>query len=116
MYRLSPYTYLIEALLGQALGRQEIRCSDVEFVTIEPPSNQSCQQYMGPYISAAGGYLTNPDATSGCQYCTFSTTDAFLESSFNIFYSHHWRNLGIFAAFICFNVSILLSTMLCHSD
>ncbi|KAI9065216.1 pleiotropic drug resistance ABC transporter [Trametes sanguinea] len=109
MYRLSPYTYLIEALLGQALGRMPIQCSSVELVTIQPPSGQSCSQYMEPYISMAGGYLTNPDATSGCQYCEFSSTDAFLGTSFNIFYSNHWRDLGIFAAFICFNIFCIYS-------
>ena len=105
MYHLSPYTYLIESLLGQALGRMPIECSDVELATVQPPSGQTCSEYMGPFISSAGGYITNPNATSDCQYCTFSTTDGFLSTSFNIFYSHHWRNLGIFAAFICFNVS-----------
>ncbi|KAH9854553.1 ABC-2 type transporter-domain-containing protein [Lenzites betulinus] len=109
MYRLSPYTYLIEALLGQALGKQEIKCSAVELVTIQPPSGQTCAQYMGPYISAAGGYITNPDATSACEYCSFATTDAFLGTSFNIFYSHHWRNLGIFVAFIFFNLSAIFA-------
>ncbi|OSD01072.1 pleiotropic drug resistance ABC transporter [Trametes coccinea BRFM310] len=109
MYRLSPYTYLIEALLGQALGKRPIQCSSVELVTIQPPSGQSCSQYMEPYISMAGGYLTNPDATSGCQYCEFSTTDAFLGTSFNIFFSNHWRDLGIFAAFICFNLFCIYS-------
>ncbi len=108
MYRLSPYTYLIEAVLGQALGHQPIQCSPVEFVTIEPPSGQSCATYMGPYISTAGGYMTNPDATSGCQYCSFSTTDAFLNGSFNIYYDNHWRDMGIFAAFVVFNVSAYL--------
>ncbi|KAI8989100.1 pleiotropic drug resistance ABC transporter [Trametes punicea] len=109
MYRLSPYTYLIEALLGQALGKMPIQCSPVELVTIQPPLGQTCSQYLNSYISLAGGYITNPDATSGCQYCSFSTTDAFLGTSFNIFYSHHWRDLGIFAAFICFNVFCIYS-------
>ena len=112
MYRLSPYTYLIEALLGQALGKMPIQCSDVEFVTIEPVSGQTCQQYMDPFISTAGGYLNNPNATSGCQYCSFDSTDAFLETNFNIFYSHHWRNLGIFAAFVLFNVSTRVASQL----
>lgn len=109
MYYLSPYTYVIEALLGQALGHQPIQCSPVELVTIEPPSGQSCAAYMGPYISSVGGYTTNPDATRACQYCSFSTTDAFLETSLNIFYDNHWRDLGIFAVFIVFNVSALLT-------
>lgn len=82
-----------------------IECSPVEYVTIPPPSGQTCAQYLDNYISFAGGYITNPDATSACQYCSFSSTDAFLETSFNIFYSHHWRDLGIFVAFVIFNVS-----------
>ncbi|KAH9911829.1 YDR011Wp-like protein, partial [Epithele typhae] len=103
MYRLSPYTYLIEALLGQALGKMDIQCSPVEFVTITPPAGQMCGTYMGPWISTAGGYVADSNATDACQYCTFATTDAFLETSFNIFYGHHWRNMGIFVAFIVFN-------------
>ena len=106
MYRVSPYTYLIEAILGQAVSELPIQCSDVELVTIEPPSGLSCADYMGPFMSYAGGYLTNPNSTAACRYCAYDTTDAFLETSFNIFYSHHWRNLGIFAAFIVFNVSL----------
>ncbi|TBU44086.1 pleiotropic drug resistance ABC transporter [Dichomitus squalens] len=104
MYHLSPFTYLVEGLLGQALGHLPIHCSDIELVQITPPSGQTCQQYMGPYISANGGYITNPNATDSCSFCQFDSTDGFLEGNFNVYYSHHWRNLGIFLAFICFNV------------
>ena len=104
MYRLSPYTYLIEGLLGQAIGKQEVNCAAVEFVTITPPSGMTCAGYMDSYISAAGGYLSNPDATSACQFCSVRTTDQFLGLTFNIFYDHHWRNFGIMVAFVFFNV------------
>ena len=107
MYHLSPYTYLTEALLGQAIGRTEIQCAAVELVTITPPAAQTCADYMAPYIASAGGYLTGTSDAAGaaCQYCSFATTDAFLGLTFNIFYDNHWRDLGIFAAFIVFNVS-----------
>ena len=59
---------------------------------------------MDPYISRAGGYLTNPDSTSACQFCSFRNTDEFLDLSFNIKYSNRWRDVGIFIAFIVFNV------------
>ncbi|OSX63435.1 hypothetical protein POSPLADRAFT_1074039 [Postia placenta MAD-698-R-SB12] len=104
MYRLSPYTYLIEALLGQAIGHSKITCAAVELVNLDPPSGQTCQQYLGPFIETSGGYLTNGEATSNCEYCAYSTTDAFLEESFNIVYAHHWRDFGIFCAFIIFNI------------
>ncbi|THU82570.1 hypothetical protein K435DRAFT_446226 [Dendrothele bispora CBS 962.96] len=104
MYRVSPYTYLIEGVLGQAIGHQDIRCSDLELVTLNPPSGQTCSNYMDRYISSFGGYLANPDATSSCQFCPTNSTDTYLSSSFNIFYSHHWRNLGLVCVFIAFNI------------
>jgi ATP-binding cassette subfamily G (WHITE) protein 2 (SNQ2) len=126
MYRLSPYTYLIEAALGQgsytsllwnfqaladipqtAIGKQNINCTPVELVTLTPPSGQTCGSYMQQYISSAGGYLTNPDASSDCKFCSVRTTDQFFGSSFNIEYSKHWRDLGFMMAFVAFNVSIL---------
>ncbi|KAJ7170941.1 pleiotropic drug resistance ABC transporter [Mycena crocata] len=107
MYRLSPFTYLIEGLLGQALGKHPITCSAVELVTMDPPSGQTCVEYMGPYISSAGGYLINENATSACQFCSTATTDQFLEASFNIFYSNHWRDAGLMFAYIGFNIVAL---------
>ncbi|KAF5329467.1 hypothetical protein D9619_009293 [Psilocybe cf. subviscida] len=111
MYRLSPYTYLIEGILGQAIGRQEVNCSSVEFVTINPPSGQTCAQYMGPYIARTGGYLANPESLAECAFCSIRSTDQFLGNNFNILYEHHWRNLGIFFAFIVFNIFLFFSCM-----
>ena len=105
MYRLSPYTYLVEGLLGQAIGRETITCADVELVQVNPPAGQTCAGFLDPFIAAAGGYITNPDATSACNYCSFRSTDEFLSSSFNIEWGHRWRNVGFLFVFIAFNVS-----------
>ncbi|KAF8069197.1 pleiotropic drug resistance ABC transporter [Lyophyllum atratum] len=111
MYRLSPYTYLIEGLLGQALGRKPITCSSVELVNLTPPSGQTCRSYLQTYIQNFGGYVTNPDATSSCSFCAYATTDQFLGSNFNIFYSHHWRNFGILIGYIIFNIAAIYAFM-----
>ena len=66
----------------------------------------TCSQYMSPYISRAGGYLSNPDSTSACQFCPFRNTDQFLKISYNIDSSNKWRDVGIFIAFIGFNVRV----------
>lgn len=122
MYYLSPYTYLIEGLLGTGecrwnvfsyvyspdclvIGHTEIYCSAVEFVQLVPPAGQSCSSYLDPFISVIGGYLTDPSATESCAYCPFRTADQFLSNTFSIEYSHRWRDAGIFIAFIFFNVS-----------
>jgi ATP-binding cassette subfamily G (WHITE) protein 2 (SNQ2) len=123
MYRVSPFTYIIEGLLGQglcfglcfvielnsssAIGGQEIVCTSTELVPISPPDGLTCLEYMGTFISFAGGYLIDPDLTSGCLFCPFKTTDQFMLSQFNIEYAHRWRDLGIVLGFVLFNVSFL---------
>ncbi|KAG2073832.1 hypothetical protein BDR04DRAFT_1178890 [Suillus decipiens] len=104
MYRVSPFTYVIEGLLGQAIGGQMVNCASDELVQVNPPSGLTCAAYMDPYISSAGGYVTNPNATSQCLYCPYLTANEYLLSGFNISYSHHWRNLGIVLGIVVFNI------------
>ncbi|PPQ68464.1 hypothetical protein CVT24_005561 [Panaeolus cyanescens] len=80
MYHLSPFTYLIEALVGQAIGRQQVQCSDMELVTVDPPSGLSCASFLARYIIDRGGYVANPDALSACRFCSARTTDEWLDS------------------------------------
>lgn len=75
MYYLSPFTYLIEGLFGQSVGNLEIVCSSSELVTLNPPGSQSCGDYLKDYISRAGGYLNNPEATASCAFCPYSQTN-----------------------------------------
>ncbi len=51
----------------------------------------------------AGGSITNPDATSNCQFCSVTSTNAFL-TQINVSYDHRWRNFGIFWVYIVVNV------------
>lgn len=113
MYHVSPFTYLIEALVGQAFGHEQINCAEKELVTLQPVSGQSCGSYMARFISQKGGFVTNPDALSDCRFCTFRTTDQWLGPTFNIYYSRHWRDFGIFWAYIIINIfSVYLLTYL----
>ncbi|KAF5344805.1 hypothetical protein D9758_014417 [Tetrapyrgos nigripes] len=59
MYRVNPFTYLVEGFAGQAVGHAELTCSSVELVPIIPPSGMSCHQYLDPFIQNAGGYLAD---------------------------------------------------------
>ncbi|KAK7033390.1 pleiotropic drug resistance ABC transporter [Favolaschia claudopus] len=111
MYRVSPYTYLIEGLLGQALGKHPVVCSAIELVRVDPPSGETCEQYFAPYISFAGGYLTNPEASSACEFCSTATTDQLLGPSFNIFYSNHNRDALLMLAYIGFNIFCMYALM-----
>ncbi|KAI8586359.1 ABC-2 type transporter-domain-containing protein [Geranomyces variabilis] len=105
VYYLSPFTYLVEGMLGTALGNTNVVCSDIEYLNLQPPAGQTCGQYMQDYISVAGGYLREPDATSDCSFCRVSDTNVFL-ASFDIYYAHRWRDLGILYLYTVFNAAV----------
>lgn len=94
-----------------AVGHTEINCSSTELVTVDPPSGSSCGTFLQEYISHVGGYVTNPGATGGCQFCSARTTDQWMGPNFNIYYEHHWRDFGIFWGYIFFNVSCFISPL-----
>ncbi|KAG2073835.1 hypothetical protein BDR04DRAFT_1093970 [Suillus decipiens] len=115
MYRVSPFTYFIEGLLGQAIGGTAVNCSQQEFVRVIPPSGSSCAEYLDPFMSYAGGYLADPSATSTCLFCPYRTTDEYMLAGFNIESSHHWRDLGIMLGITAFNVFAIFSlTYICR--
>ncbi|KAL9097316.1 MAG: hypothetical protein Q9165_000743 [Trypethelium subeluteriae] len=107
MYRISPFTYLISAMLSTAVANTSVVCADNEYLTFPPPAGQTCLEYMQPYISSAGGYLQN-NATRApelCSFCSESDTNIFL-ASVSSYYSQRWRNFGFMWAFIAFNVVV----------
>lgn len=103
MYRVSPFTYLVEGMLSTGIANQRTHCADNEFVSFSPPSGQTCATYMRPYINAAGGYLQDPSATGTCQFCTYDDTNVFLKGV-SLSYSHAWRDFGILWVYILFNI------------
>ncbi|KAG1821596.1 pleiotropic drug resistance ABC transporter [Suillus subaureus] len=106
MYRVSPFTvhHRGPPCSRFLLAGKAISCSYTELVSVNPPKGLTCDKYMGPFMQFAGGYLTNPEAAEGCQYCPYTTTDQYMFSRFNIAYSNHWRNLGIVFGFVAFNI------------
>ncbi|KAF2841982.1 pleiotropic drug resistance protein, ABC superfamily [Patellaria atrata CBS 101060] len=105
MYRVSPFTYLISGMLSTAVADTNVVCADNEFLHFEPPSGQTCAEYMDPLIRDAIGYLQpqTENSTTDCSYCTISSTNSYL-ASVNAYYSESWRNFGIMWAFIIFNI------------
>lgn len=107
MYRVSPFTYLVDAMLAVGLANTEVTCASNEYLHFEPASG-SCSSYMAPYIARMGGYLENPTSTTNCSFCTIRDTNIFL-ASVSSSYSHRWRNFGIMWAFVVFNVFAALA-------
>lgn len=77
-----------------------------EFRTFDPPSGQQCLAYAQSYINSVGGYINNPNATSACEYCTYATGEDFYRP-LGISFDNRWRDLGIFIAFLVFNIFVV---------
>ncbi|KAL2817106.1 ABC-2 type transporter-domain-containing protein [Aspergillus granulosus] len=108
MYRVSPFTYLVSAMLSTGLSGTTVTCEAIEYLSFNPPSNETCQSYMADYIASAGGYLKDPSATSNCEFCTISSTDTYL-ASVSSYYSDAWRNFGLMWVYILFNIVAAVS-------
>ncbi|KAL0066972.1 Multidrug resistance protein [Marasmius tenuissimus] len=102
MYRVSPFTYLIDGMLSTALANTNGYCSDIEVSVVSPPSGQTCGQYLSPYQGLVGGKVQNPDATSNCQYCSMDDTNTWL-ATIPSRYDLRWRNFGLMWVYIMFN-------------
>ena len=113
MYRVSPFTYLVSGMLSTGLANTEVICADNELLVMQPPSNQTCGEYLQAWIHgqtnmpASGGYLVDDNATSDCQFCPLSETNAFL-STLSSNYDDRWRNFGILCVYIVFNMGATL--------
>ncbi|GKZ97062.1 hypothetical protein AnigIFM59636_011812 [Aspergillus niger] len=108
MYRVSPMTYLVNAIIASGVSGRAVNCSEKELSVFSvAPGYDSCGQYMEAYLEAAGtaaGKLLNPESTDQCKYCTLQTADQFLASR-DIYYDQRWRNFGLLWAYIAFNAA-----------
>ncbi|BGO92884.1 hypothetical protein NBRC10512_008005 [Rhodotorula toruloides] len=113
LYWLDPLTWLIAGLVTNELHDLRVTCLDSEYRIVQPPAGQTCSAWLQPFVSAAGGYLANPDATSNCQYCQYSVGDQFFEP-LGLSFSERGRDLGIFLCYSVFNcfLTVLGATFL----
>ncbi|KAH6688979.1 ABC-2 type transporter-domain-containing protein [Plectosphaerella plurivora] len=104
MYRASPLTYLVDALLSTGLARNAVECSPIEMLSFEAPGGGvTCGEYMQPYMELAGGALANASSTAMCQFCQLASTDVFL-GTVSSNYDRRWRNFGFMWIYIGFNL------------
>lgn len=103
MYRVSPFTYLVSAVLSVGLAGTSVKCSDIEILHVPPPQGQNCSSFLDAYVQMSHGRLLNPEATLDCQVCPVADTDTFL-AQVSISYSDRWRNVGLLFVYIVFNI------------
>ena len=103
MYRVSPFTYWISAVMSTGLANADVTCAPNEIVTVNPPDNQTCGQFLSSYATAFDGQVLNADATSDCKYCPLAHTNTFLAGISSNF-ENRWRDFGIGMVYIVVNI------------
>ncbi|KFZ16937.1 hypothetical protein V501_01998 [Pseudogymnoascus sp. VKM F-4519 (FW-2642)] len=109
LYYLSPFTYLLGGMATSVISGQAVICSEADLSIFSPPSGQSCGSYAGDWALSASAQLLNPNATSNCQVCKWTTGDQYLEI-FNLGSGKLggiWAYWGIFLAFTLSNVALI---------
>jgi ATP-binding cassette subfamily G (WHITE) protein 2 (PDR) len=109
MYRVSPFTYWVGGIVATELHGKEVVCAERELAIFDPPSGQTCGEYLAPFLQQSPGTLQDPSATSNCEYCSISVADQYLSGP-RIFWSERWRNYGIVWAYIAFNIFIAITS------
>ncbi|KAJ4198467.1 Multidrug resistance protein [Fusarium solani] len=107
MYRVNPFTYVIEGILGTTLANAPMHCGPSEFVPFEAPNGTTCGAYMSGYMSKAGGYLADSGG-SDCRYCAMNETNTFLDG-IHVKFRNRWRDFGFMWTYCIFNIAMALA-------
>jgi ATP-binding cassette subfamily G (WHITE) protein 2 (SNQ2) len=107
MYYANPCTYWIGGNLAATLSHTRVECAPEEAAYFNPPPGSTCSSYASAFVTQIGqGYLTNPDATSACGYCQYSTGVDYM-ATLNVKPSDKWKYFGIFLAFCISNWALV---------
>lgn len=76
-----------------------VTCASNEFTSFSLLGGQTCGIYLADYISRAGGYLQDADATSDCHSCKIKDTNLHL-ASIDSEYVNRLGNPGIMWVYV----------------
>ncbi|KAI5918408.1 ABC-2 type transporter-domain-containing protein [Camillea tinctor] len=109
MYRVSPFTYWIGGIVAILLHGRPVNCSSAETAIFNPPSGQTCGEYMATFLAspAVTGNIQNPDDSSACRFCSYTTADQFM-AGLNLSWDYRWRNFGLIWAYVVFTVTVTI--------
>lgn len=101
IYWMNPFNYLMGGLLVFNVWDTDVQCKENEFAIFDPPTNQTCIDYLGTYMETIGSRmnLVNPDATQACKVCEYRMGSDYLFTINLKEYYYGWRDIGIVAIF-----------------
>ena len=114
MFYLSPFTWLIESMMGNFIHDKVVRCLPDELNDVPTPPGTSCEQHMDFTVSLSradqspldgslpgfGYYVAGQNGS--CQFCSMRKGEDYL-SSIKLKSENRFRDIGFMFAYIVFN-------------
>ena len=113
LYWLDPFNYLMGALLVFADFSKPVVCKESELAIFNPPSGQTCSEYLGAYLAGPGSRnnLLNPSATSQCRVCEYTVGSDYLYTLSLKDYYYGWRDAAICVIFALSGYALVFALM-----
>ncbi|PRP87448.1 hypothetical protein PROFUN_00659 [Planoprotostelium fungivorum] len=103
MYPVDPFHYFLEGVLTTVLHPVQVTCNERDLLTYNVPAGETCGSYSAAFLARSTGYVTDPESTTNCSYCQYSSGQEYYES-LGWSLDHRWRNFGLLWCYWTFNV------------
>jgi ABC-type multidrug transport system permease subunit len=113
IYYLDVFNYIMGAILWFVLWDVPINCKPSELAKFDPPGGQTCGAYLETFLTGynPGANLLNPNATSGCQVCPYTSGTDYLYTRNITQAIDGWRNIGITGIFVVSSYALVFVMM-----
>ncbi|EXF83814.1 multidrug resistance protein CDR1 [Colletotrichum fioriniae PJ7] len=111
LYWLDPFTYLIQGMLEPVVWDIEVHCKSNELTHIPLPGNSTCGEYLAEFLTSEPGYVVDPENSTMCAYCPYSTGSDYMRTMNINNSSYGWRGVGITALFCVSSYALVFLMM-----
>ncbi|KAL2129334.1 hypothetical protein VTI74DRAFT_7926 [Chaetomium olivicolor] len=112
LYWINPFNYLMGSILVFGIWNTDVICAPGELALFDP-ANGTCGEYLAGYMQAMGrgAKLLNPEATTQCQVCPYSSGSVYLKALNLNEYYYGWRDAGIVVIFALSSYALVFLLM-----
>jgi ABC-type multidrug transport system permease subunit len=113
LYWLNPFNYLLGSMLVFDVWGTGVTCTPEELAVFDPLNGTTCATYLAEYMAGVGSAsnLLNPDATAGCQVCSYTDGSDYLRTLNLNEYYYGWRDAGIVVIFVISSYALVYVLM-----
>ena len=71
MYNVSPFTYVVQALVTPLVHNKKVVCNPHEYNIMDPPSGKTCGEFLSTYMGNIDSFRWQLDLPNNRYYCPY---------------------------------------------